>query len=245
MPEIICLLIAIVAKTISLQSVKQFHLPELVELDIMKTCGSPYLSLIISRSSTFLCSGNPAISVIRFPRLGAVAGVSLQGLQQQRPLQQQKLWHMRGRQPAFACACTCLHFIVTIRQYPNSLMEGGHEAACQLAKNPWILCKKSLSKQQFLARNSCLSEQSGKRRRNSWRKNWRRQWATVGDSGGFPAMGLWNIGMSCDVHLHGLSKPRLRKRNGRAFHKRQAGSNFTLQKTKNKAQDAQDRLKEE
>ena len=31
-----------------------------------------------------------------------------------------------------------------------------------------------------------------------------RQWAAVGGSGGFPAMGWWNIGMSCDVHLHGL-----------------------------------------
>ena len=26
----------------------------------------------------------------------------------------------------------------------------------------------------------------------------------MGGSGGFPAMGWWNIGMSCDVHLHGL-----------------------------------------
>ena len=67
-----------------------------------------------------------------------------------------------------------------------------------------------------------------------------RQWATVGASlrwvGGI-------IGMSCDVHLHGL--PRLRKRNGRAFHKRQAGAILLCKKNKNKTQDAQDRLREE
>lgn len=78
--------------------------------------------------------------------------------------------HARKALPAGACACTRVHFIVTIRQYPNSLMEGGQQRV-NLPRNPRISSKKSLSKHQFLARNSCLSEQGGKRRRNSWRKN--------------------------------------------------------------------------
>ena len=68
--------------------------------------------------------------------------------------------------------------------------------------------------------------------------------ATVGDSGGFPAMGLWNIGMSCDVHLHGLPSHASGSETGELF-KRDRLEQFYFAKNKNKAQDAQDRLKEE
>ena len=71
-----------------------------------------------------------------------------------------------------------------------------------------------------------------------------RQWATVGDSGGFPAMGLWNIGMSCDVHLHGLPSHASGSETGEPF-TRDRLEQFYFAKNKNKAQDAQDRLKEE